>query len=167
MRQLDAVSVVQPWASALFVMRPKDPSTDAPSIPLKPHETRTWRMPARFVAVEVAIHASRRETDEERNFWTDDVLDSPYRQVYGEAFATIGIQSWLDLPRGCLIGTVVFGASRATEGHFNTEEIAREWGNYGVGRFAWPVIKRKLFKHPIPCRGLPGFFPVQIPVAHD
>lgn len=150
------ISLWQPWASALFALRPD-------GRPIKPNETRHWSLPIRFIGVEVAIHAAKRDTLNEREFWQNDVLDSPYREIYDQGFKPLGISCYTDLPRGCIVGTVVFGPSVATAGQFFVEEIAAEWGNYSLGRFAWPTVKRTHFSQPIPCVGRQGFFTARMP----
>lgn len=147
-----AISLWQPWASALFALRPNN-------APLKPDETRHWPLPQRFVGVPVAIHAAQRNTREEQDFWRDNVLDTNLRGFYGEAFARIGVHKWSDLPRGCIIGVVVFRQCWRTTGQFDVEdEIAREWGNYAPGRYAWPVATCTPLDAPVPYVGRQGFF---------
>ena len=147
-----AISLWQPWASALFALRPNN-------APLKPDETRHWPLPQRFVGVPVAIHAALRNTREEQDFWRDNVLDTIRRGFYGEAFARIGVHKWSDLPRGCIIGVVVFRQCWRTTGQFDVQdEIARVWGNYAPGRYAWPVATCAPLDAPVPYVGRQGFF---------
>jgi hypothetical protein len=149
-----AISLWQPWASALFALKPDGQ-------PIKPHETRSWALPDWAVGVEIAIHAAKRDTQDERDFWCDTVIYGDHQQLYADAFATLDINRWDRLPRGCIIGTVVFLPSWKTLGQINAsrvDEIASEWGNYSLGRHAWPTKTRTPFKEPIPCIGRQGFF---------
>lgn len=157
-RTMPAISLWQPWASALFALLPD-------GRPLKPDETRHWPLPARYVGVEIAIHAAKHETEEEREFWREAVLLSDHLELYGHAFAALGISKWSDLPRSCIVGTVVFGPCRQSAGEQSVEEVAREWGNYEAGRYAWPTTRRTPFAKPIPCVGRQGFFSVEIPTV--
>ena len=152
------ISLWQPWASALFA--PLKPGKAPHAIKL--HETRHWPMPRHYVNELVAIHAAKRDTRDEREFWQDVVMNEYNRESYGHAFAAIGIQNYRDLPRGCIIGTVRFGPSRKSVGQDNVRWPESDWGNYSVGRWEWPVIEHNHFAKPIPCVGHQGFFNVEL-----
>jgi hypothetical protein len=156
---MHAISLWQPWASALFA-----PLKPGVSHAVKLHETRSWPMPKWLVNERVAIHAAKRETRDEREFWTDTVMDPEHRETYGHAFAAIGVQNYHDLPRGALIGTVVFGPSRQSKGWDDVKWPESDWGNYSEGRWAWPVIETHHFAKPIPCVGRQGFFIIDTPI---
>lgn len=143
------ISLWQPWASALFAPRP-----DGSPLAIKPDETRHWPLPDRLIGKEIGLHAAKRDTREEREFWADMVNGD---EMFEKAFAAIGIKSYADLPRGCLIGTVVFGSPVRT--HLaKPDELAKCWGNHGPDRWSWPVVSRKLYDAPVPCLGRQGFF---------
>jgi len=144
------LSLWQPWATALFIDL-------EPDVPLKPHETRSWPLPAGQVGRTFAVHAAKRDTPAEREFWTD--LDEEHR----EAFARGGFPSYESLPRGMLVGTVVYYKCLTTEslsGQVSADAYA--WGNYGPDRFAYQTINRRLFKTPVPCVGRQGIWSVNI-----
>lgn len=141
---MKAISLWQPWASALF--------TD-----LKPDETRHWPMPLKLVGEPIAIQASLRDTRDERIFWSDFVERDP---VMMDHFRLMGIHSYQDLPRGCIIGWVVFKAPLHTSAMPATAATAtaRIWGDYSPKRFYWPKQKAALFDKYYPCTGRQGFF---------
>lgn len=153
-----AISLWQPWASALFALR-EAPARGTPEVPVKRYETRGWHMPRKYVGQRVAIHAAKRWTNDEREFWRDTVLNSTQRAMYAEAFARIGVRSAKDLPLGCIIGEVVFECSRPTEDLLLVPDwIESQWGNFYPGRAAWPTVERRHYGKPIPCVGRQGFF---------
>lgn len=157
-----AISLWQPWASALFAPFKHGVSPLAIRQAIKLHETRHWPMPRHYINQWVAIHAAKRDTGDEREFWQDVVMDPDCRERYGHAFAAIGIQNYRDLPRGCIVGTVRFGPSKRTEEFPEGQWPESDWGNYSEGRFAWPVIETQHFPTPIPCVGRQGFFNVEL-----
>lgn len=145
-----AISLWQPWGTALFIDL-------KPGVPLKPDETRHWALPEKHVGRTFAIHAAMRDTRAERNTWTDA------DPVHIDAFRRAGFASYEALPRGCLIGTVVFHRCVLTQdASIGWADDGFEWGNYEPGRFAWGTINRRLFKTPVPCVGRQGIFNVDI-----
>ena len=150
---MKALSLLQRWASALFAYIP----SPAGALQLKPDETRHWPMPESLIDQPVAIHAAKRDTREGREFWLDVLMRQSRREIYGAAFQDLGIEKYADLPRGAIIGTVIFGRSVPTD-DCDRMEIAREWGNYGRGRWAWPVLNTHSFKEPVPRIGRQGIF---------
>ncbi len=154
MTAMIAISLWQPWASALFA--PANPGASPRAI--KEHETRHWPMPNRFIGQPIAIHAAKRDTPDEREFWMDVVMNPARRELYGNAFAAIGIQKYSDLPRGAIIGTAVFASPIHTEKMDAVGEIESDWGNFSAGRWAWPTVHLERFATPIPCVGRQGFF---------
>lgn len=149
---MKAISLWQPWASALFVNHVLTLK------PLKPDETRHWALPGWLIGKEIAIHAAKRDTRDEREFW-DELHENDKL-----SFALIGVTSYETLPRGCLIGTLKFTACVPTVAcGIRMGDAAFWWGNYLAGRFAWRREETKLFPRPIPCVGRQGIFDVQIP----
>lgn len=147
---MKAISLWQPWASALFA--PHNPGGSPRSI--KECETRSWQLPASAIGIPIAIHAAKRETKDEREFWIFTVLRN---ELFKESFRAIGIIDYAELPRGCIIGTVVFTkCQKADETSVGMMENA--WGNFTPGRFAWWVESHNLFSKPIPYVGRQGFF---------
>lgn len=153
---MPAISLWQPWASAIFA--PRDHLV-LESIALKPDETRHWVLPERLIGKLVAIHAAKRDTIDERMFWEKTVGTMP---SYATAFESIGIKTYDDLPRGCIIGTVIFGSPISTN-RATPDIIARHWGNHSPDRYSWPVLEKRRFATPIPCIGRQGFFTTLTP----
>ncbi len=52
-------------------------------------------MPSRLIGKQVGIHAAKRDTRDEREFWEDIVTGD---DMFERAFAAIGIKSYADLP---------------------------------------------------------------------
>lgn len=128
---------------------------------LKPYETRSWAAWRSLIGKRILIHAAKSLEDlrdlveylddRERGCSPDEVMDAYITALTGAGFATVG-----DLPRGCIVGSVVLQASVRTEdlsdpGHF---------GNFAPGRFAWRMVDPQIFSVPIPYRGKQGFFDV-------
>lgn len=144
------LSLWQPWATALFIDL-------EPDVPLKPDETRHWPLPASMVGRTFVIHAAKRDTKDEREFWEE--ISGDHRV----AFARHGFAEYSDLPRGALIGTVVFHKCMSTEeAALRMGDDAYDWGNYGPGRYAYRTINRRLFKTPIPFTGRQGIFSADV-----
>lgn len=152
---MKAISLWQPWASALFA-----PYKGDQFHAIKLYETRHWKMPVYLHNEWVAIHAAKRDTKAEREFWEDIVCEN---DDYQRAFIDIGILGYAALPRGSIIGKARFGPSQATSHYADWKDVECDWGNYSPGRYAWPVIEKELFTNPIPCVGRQGFFDVQLP----
>ena len=139
---MKAITLWQPGASALF--------TDS----LKPDETFSWPMPAALAGREIAIHAAKRWTIQERKTWLWLSTPPVLRQ-----FREIGITGSNELPRGAIIGIITFAPSIRTQDirdHRETDQ--RAWGDYTAGRWAWPVRTKRLLPAPVPFTGRQGFF---------
>ena len=73
-----------------------------------------------------------------------------------------GLPNWKDLPRGCIIGTVVLGESIkiTTDMVMNLEEPEYVYGDWRIGRYAWPLSDPVLLKNPVPARGQQGIWEI-------
>ncbi len=152
------ISLWQPWASAMFA--PLNPGVSPD--PIKKNETRSWPMPDKYIGQTIGIQAAKRDTEDEKEFWMDVCFDEFKREMYGRAFGAIDIRNYPMLPRGKVIGTVVFSKSVRTE-DLAVSALESTWGNYSVGRWAWPATEQKPFANPIPCVGRQGFFNWEMP----
>lgn len=141
---MKAISLWQPWASALF--------TD-----LKPDETRSWPLPSSLIGKEVAIQAAKRFTLDERMAFEIRVTPGS-REI--EQFRSIGVNNADDLPLGYILGTVIFASPVRTQIAARSDS-QRLWGDYSPDRWAWPVVGRNRFANPVPFRGAQGFFNFQ------
>jgi len=113
-----ALSLWQPWASLV-------------AHGFKGVETRPWAPPARLVGERIAICATKTEPREGRR---------AYEAIARHWLDTVGEPEWDELPRACVLATVVLGAPwPSVEAPYRIG--AREWafGNYEVGRWGWPL----------------------------
>lgn len=145
---MKAISIWQPHASLLLV---------GP----KRYETRGWRLPRAIVGTRVAIHAAKATGDliELAEYASDRNSGAPAEEAfdrYLRAILAAGFRTAGEMPRGCIIGSVVFRESvpsELAEGHGN-------FGDFSPGRFAWLAAEPRLFSEPVPFRGMQGFFDV-------
>lgn len=138
------ISLWQPWATALLITSP---------VELKPDETRHWPAPRRLIGKRIGIHAAKRDTRDEREFW--DELSEADRAV----FAAVGIGEYADLPRGCVIGSgILAGCVRTEESGVEMGSPNYSWGNFAPERFAWRFVDKRFLPLPMPCVGRQGFF---------
>lgn len=150
-----AISLYQPWASAMFT-----PRAGPGSPPLKAIETRTWAMRGCLIGQTVAIHAtklslSRDGVREQKDMWKR-VKAVP---AYQEAFAAQGIADFLELPFGCVLGTVTMVRSLNVMDAIEAgrvDETDYFFGNYLTGRHAWLTADPVKFDKPITVQGKQG-----------
>jgi hypothetical protein len=149
-----AISLYQPWASAMFTPR----ETSAP--PLKAIETRSWAMRGCLIGQRVAIHAtrlslSRTGVREQKEMWKKLKAVPHYRA----AFAAQGITDFLELPFGCVLGSVMMlrsiPAMEAIESGW-ADDTEQFFGNYLTGRHAWLTSHPIIADKPIPISGKQG-----------
>lgn len=152
------ISLWQPWASALFA---PDSKTGLHAIKL--HETRSWPMPKHYVNSWIGIHAAKRDTPVTREAFENVACSSV---EFTRAFDSIGVTSYGDLPRGYVIGKIMFGPSSPTDKFGDWwKDMSRQWGDYTPGRWAWPVVQFQRFAIPIPVVGRQGFFEADLSTA--
>jgi hypothetical protein len=126
-----ALSLTQPWASALFM-------------DLKHYETRSWTTRYRGPLL---IHAAKGFPKYARTFVEDE--------------QTIGGRNLGELPLGALLGRIVLVDVVQTYPLCETlSAIERLYGDYSVGRFAWKFNAPILFATPVPYKGQLGLFEV-------
>lgn len=136
---MKAISLWQPWASAI-------------PAGLKSIETRGWATAYRGP---LAIHAAKRDTPEEREFW-EDMTDGERA-----AFARLGVLSYADLPRGAIVATCELIDCRPADKcgvRMLADSPEYWWGNYEAGRFGWLLANVTPLPVPMPCVGRQGFF---------
>jgi hypothetical protein len=153
---MKVLSLLQPWASLLFIERPGNNRKAA-----KGWETRGWRpSPNVLLWMEkegCLIHAS--------TSWKKPQVETLRRWPFSDY-----IKSENDLPRGSIIGKVQFGEIITTEAwkarfsHFEDGAIEAyreeyEFGDYRDGRFAWEIKSFNKLSTPIPCKGALGLWP--------
>ncbi|WP_305096433.1 hypothetical protein [Croceibacterium aestuarii] len=145
---MPVISMWQPYASLLFAW---DSSVGDFA---KAFETRRFRLPERLIGKPIAIHATQR-------FAPDSAITPMLHDLCYDMFGCAYNHS---LPRGAIIGVVEFARARRTEderAHQPESEIAA--GDWGDGRWAWPVMRADLLREPIQAKGKQGWwrFPAQ------
>lgn len=146
-REVKAISLWQPWATALFLR-------DTKGVRIKPDETRGWPTAYRG---RLAIHAAKMETRPGWDF--DPDLDRILEELVRRRTA--------DLPRGCLLGYGEIAACAPTARVRPARTPAQTlWGDYndlgdnGKKRFAWTINNLVELACPVPWRGAQGLFDV-------
>jgi activating signal cointegrator 1 len=130
------ISLMQPWATALFVPG------------LKRVETRSWRTNYRG---RLYIHASKRMPDFAREFLNEEVRSGRF-----------GCDC--KLPIGKIIGHVELVDVQPTKvlrDRLNHVEL--EYGDYTPGRFGWLTTDAQLFEEPIETNGSLGIWRFKVP----
>lgn len=138
MRRVKAISLYQPWASAV-------------AWGLKRVETRDWSTPYRGLLV---IHAAKHFTEDERLMCGEYPFEDALRERRMTCY---------QLPRGVALCIVELFNVVATD--VLVQKISRKervCGNYAPGRYGWVLEMVKVFDTPIPLRGMPGLFDVDL-----
>lgn len=130
-RLLFALTVQEPWAWAILHAG-------------KGVENRSWKMPARLVGEQVALHTSRK-------------YDSEGADWIRETFR-LQVPTAAELSLGAITGLVRFDAS------FEPMDATDLWT---VGPWCFPVLDREALTFAVPCRGALGFWPVPGDVADE
>jgi hypothetical protein len=120
---LKAISVLQPWASAL--LGPKDV------------ENRSWPLPAEYLGVPLALHASKRYSADEAHWFT---YVAGFARLPDEEIAKLLQESRQTL--GAIIGVIRFEAS-----------LTQYVSPWFAGPYGWVKMDVKALATPIPCRG--------------
>lgn len=127
-----ALSLWQPWASAI-------------ALKLKLIETRGWSTGYRG---QLAIHAAKRWTREEREFLADMRMIGRF-PCYG------------DLPFGAIVAVVNVDDCVRTEQLINRiTALETSWGNYDSERYGFLMSNIRALPVPISFKGAQGFFNV-------
>jgi activating signal cointegrator 1 len=113
------------------------------AIGAKPYETRHWRAPLRFVGLRIAIHAAKHPVQKDDRIW--------WYHIAGPS---------APLPLGAFVCTAILRSVSPT--NLVPDD---EFGDYGVGRFAWKLEDPQPFDPPIPAKGAQGFWMWQMPGA--
>lgn len=139
---MKAVSLWQPWASAI-------------ACGYKHFETRSWQPPVYLIGQVIAIHAAKRWTKEEQEYFEDFMEDG------------IPICQEGTPPLGCVVAVARLAsyftsesALRIIEKHGDDPlwKHEKDLGNFEPGRFAWAMRDVIALPSPIPCKGAQGFF---------
>lgn len=116
---------------------------------VKSHETRGFKLPARLIGADVAIHATA-------SFPARRFISSALNDLCYDRF---GCGYNYSLPFGAIIGVVRFGEPKPTEAlrafQYTDEIIAGDWT---PGRWAWPIMSAIKLPIPIPAKGKQGWW---------
>lgn len=125
---MKALTLHQPLASLVIVR-------------IKRTETRSWAAPESLIGQRLAIHAARRVPLD-----VDPIVERLCRELWGDGWA-------LEIPLGCLLGTVRVAkcARMPIVGPKSWQD--RACGIWKAGRFGWDLEDPRPLEHPIPCRG--------------
>jgi hypothetical protein len=142
------ISIWQPHAS-LWLLGPKK------------YETRTRAFPRVLLGQRVAIHAAKADGDliEIAAYILNrkvGVEPDERMEAYVAAILSAGYRTCGEMPRGCLIGSVILRESVAAE----QAEDHNGFGDFSTGRFAWRASDSEMLAKPVPFRGMLGFFDV-------
>ncbi len=139
---IPTLSLWQPWAAALVTEHPKYPGTA-----IKIWETRSWKIPPKFIGKRLLVHAAKKD-DSENSPFIYRLPFSDYRSILSKAML-----------HGAIIGSVIVKDCISTEdwmGEYNTGRWSAEeirLGDYRVGRYAWECVDFIYFPEPIAARG--------------
>jgi activating signal cointegrator 1 len=146
-REIRALSLYQPWASAV-------------SLGLKRYETRSWATKYRGPLL---IHASKRWTAEQARFFSrclSMTKDSKDR-VFGYGYKP---------PLGCIVAIADLVECRSTsqgslllrpDGKLTIPgltELELLFGDFSLGRYAWHLENVIRLPEPVPCKGAQGLW---------
>lgn len=133
---MKALTLTQPWASLVIEG-------------VKNWETRSWRPSGLVIGERIAIHAAKDWTRDDVEF----AFDLAARDILPLARHP---EPDTDLPRGVVLGTVVFTGYTPTGPGFG--ELEELLGDYTPGRFAWGLADPREYARPIPARGMLGLW---------
>lgn len=134
---MKALTLTQPWASLVI-------------LDVKQWETRGWRPRGIELGERIAIHAAKGWTRADRDFAFDlAALDILPQSRYAEPDTA--------LPRGAILGTVVFTGCRPTRS-MEVGDLEQILGDFSTGRWAWGLALPREYASPIPARGALGLW---------
>ncbi len=143
---MNAISLHQPWASAI-------------AVGLKTIETRGWPAPRSAIGQPLAIAAAKKDTAKLRQWWMTHVRAQP--AVY-EYFARAGMEDWDDLPKGKVVCMAILRDCVSTNDAppadimpCPTDEML---GDFSANRFAWFLANIVPLPAPVPIIGRQGIF---------
>jgi activating signal cointegrator 1 len=139
-REIRALSVYQPWASAV-------------ALGLKRYETRSWATRYRGPLL---IHASKRWTIGERTAHYKAIRKLGILSVPGGVIDDFRVLP----PLGCIVAIADLVECRSTsEGsQLGLTELERLFGDFGPGRYAWQLANVIPLPEPVPCKGARGLW---------
>lgn len=140
---MPVISLWQPFASLIFEW------DEWRGDFVKAHETRGFKLPARLIGADVAIHATA-------SFPARRFISSALNDLCYDRF---GCGYNHSLPFGAIIGIVRFGEPKPTSElrayQCDDEKAAGDWSE---GRWAWPIMSAERLTVPVPAKGKQGWW---------
>ncbi|WP_274869556.1 ASCH domain-containing protein [Phaeobacter gallaeciensis] len=118
----------------------------------KVFETRGWPAPASVIGTRIGIASTKNIMPAQRSHCEDEAFKEFYERT--------GLDEWIELPRGYLLGTVVIDSVELMTEEL-MEEVSAEEQSYGwwdLGNYAWRLTNPIKLAEPIPIRGKQGLF---------
>ena len=141
---MKALTLWQPWASLV-------------ACGAKKFETRNWRTSYRGP---LAIHAAKRRLKERHMSEMRDILAwavGILRENGSDQFYADDVLE--GLPYGCILAVCELGAVTTTGYQVpNLHPDERLFGDWSIGRFAWPLLNVEQLARPVPWRGRQGLW---------
>jgi hypothetical protein len=135
---MKAISVLQPWATAL--------------LGAKDVENRTWTLPEPYLGVPLALHASKRRVGAEFTAFLDVALSGGYNAM--EAMLMTGTK--FPHAYGAIIGVIVF-----------SDNVTASGSLWFAGPVGWVKQSVIALPRPIPCKGALSLWDVPAEIMAD
>lgn len=136
---MKVISVWQPFASLLVEG-------------YKIFETRTWPAPQSLIGQPLGIAATKSIVPGQKEF----IADETFRGFYDR----LGWPKLIDMPRGCLLGSVTLDSVELMTEELMDDVSAEEqaYGHWTLGNYAWRCTNPVKFDTPIPIVGKQGLY---------
>ncbi len=148
------ITMWQPWASLTMTRSKCVCNGDSPPDPacpgevfVKRFETRGHRAPKTIIGKRVLIHAALRKAD------VTEIGIEPWRPLM-EAGSDARLEK--PLPLGAIIGSAIIGEPVPTTQALLDIEDQFPFGDWGPGRWAWPLLDPRPLVEPIQAKGAQG-----------
>lgn len=139
-KSMSCISLWQPWASLV-------------AGGFKEYETRSWKPPASVIGKLLAIHASKRWTEDEK-YDTDLFI-----RRYPETAPFLRPDGYQNPPLGAVVCVCrLIGYYKSELHYFEVSARERAFGDWSPGRFVWKLEVVKVPMTPIPLSGKQGVF---------
>ena len=133
-----ALTLTEPWATLMMLQE-------------KRNETRSWRLPDKYIGEEVIIHSAKGYPK-----WAQSLCE---QEPFRSALRPEGVYAYPEFNRGSGLCVVRFLECHRTEdirGQLTEKELA--FGNYFDGRWAWLTEYVERWTSPTPHVGHLGFW---------
>lgn len=137
---MKALTIWQPWATLI-------------ACGAKHFETRDWSTEYRG---KLAVHAGKR--------WNEDLLTTCYKDPFRDVLRGTKYERPSNLPRGKILCVTriarIWKAEELPRHYLN--EFEEAFGNFSHGRYAWQLDVGRRLDPPLPARGRPGLWDVDL-----